>query len=129
MVPHHAPALNRARPRLGFVSAQALRLGAPAPRGATLIDDGRQIDLEEATGRFRPNEAAELKMHRHIGRRLRQKRQERGLSLPALGKCVGRCGQQIQKYEIGRDAIKAATLFQLADALGVPMAWFFEGLV
>ncbi|KAA8387070.1 helix-turn-helix transcriptional regulator [Acetobacter tropicalis] len=129
MVQHHAPTLDRARPRLGFVPAPALRLGASAPRGATLIDDGRQIDLEEATGRYKPNQAAELKMHRHIGKRLRQKRQERGLSLPALGKRVARSGQQIQKYEVGHDAIKAATLFQLADALGVPMAWFFEGLV
>ncbi|KGB21938.1 hypothetical protein [Acetobacter tropicalis] len=37
MVPHHAPALNRARPRLGFMSAQALRLGAPAPQNMTLV--------------------------------------------------------------------------------------------
>ncbi|MCG4258044.1 hypothetical protein [Acetobacter senegalensis] len=43
-VRHHASPLDRARPRLGFVPAQALRLGAAAQRGATLIDHGRQID-------------------------------------------------------------------------------------
>ncbi|GAA10300.1 hypothetical protein ATPR_3304 [Acetobacter tropicalis NBRC 101654] len=32
MVPHNAPTLDCARPRLGFVPAPALRLGAPAPQ-------------------------------------------------------------------------------------------------
>lgn len=32
MIPHHATALNRACPRLGFMSAPALRLGAAAPQ-------------------------------------------------------------------------------------------------
>lgn len=55
-------------------------------------------------------------------------RRLRGLALPALGARVGRSGQQIQKYEVGQDAIKAATLYQLAEALGVRIEWFFEGM-
>lgn len=128
MVPAHALTPNASGPHHRFLTAPSGRLGSPAAGPSAIIDDGRQIDLEEATGRFRANEAAELKLQTHIGKRLRQKRNERGLSMPALGKRVARSGQQIQKYEVGHDAIKAATLFQLADALGVPMAWFFEGL-
>lgn len=128
MVLHHAPALHaacaarglRGRPPFGFTNP------APQPQ---IITDGRQIDLEEATGGFWPNGVNELRFNRHIGRRLRQKRTERGLSLPALGKRVARSGQQIQKYETGHDAVKAAVLFQLADALNTPLLWFFEGLV
>lgn len=128
MVPHYAPAPNavcagsslRSRPPFGFAN--------PAPK-PTVVADGRQIDLEEATGTFRPNGVNELRFNKHIGRRLRQKRTEHGLSLPALGKRVARSGQQIQKYETGHDAVKAAVLFQLADALNTPLLWFFEGLV
>lgn len=100
----------------------------PAPQ-STVVTDSRQIDLEEATGSFKPNGVNELRINQHIGKRLRQCRQLRKLSLPQLGTFVARSGQQIQKYETGHDAIKATTLFQLADALGVSMLWFFEGLV
>ncbi|MFT8699311.1 helix-turn-helix domain-containing protein [Acetobacter orientalis] len=128
MVPYHAPTPNavcagsslRCLPPLGFTH--------PTPK-PTVVADGRQIDLEEATGTFKPNGVNELRFNRHIGRRLRQKRTERGLSLPQLGKRVARSGQQIQKYETGHDAVKAAVLYQLADALNTPLLWFFEGLV
>ncbi|MGV4878546.1 helix-turn-helix domain-containing protein [Acetobacter indonesiensis] len=129
MIPAHVPAPNAAGPHHRFRPAPSGRLGCPAQGPSAIIDDGRQIDLEEATGRFRANEAAERKLQSHIGKRLRHKRNERGLSMPALGKCSGRSGQQIQKYEFGQNAVKAATLYQLANALGVPMAYFFEGLV
>ncbi|WP_165759970.1 helix-turn-helix domain-containing protein [Acetobacter cibinongensis] len=99
----------------------------PAPQ-STVVTDSRQIDLEEATGTFRPNGVNELRINQHIGKRLRICRQQRKLSLPQLGTFVARSGQQIQKYETGHDAIKATTLFQLADALGVSLLWFFEGV-
>lgn len=99
----------------------------PAPQ-STVVTDGRQIDLEEATGSFKPNGVNELRINQHIGKRLRHCRQLRKLSLPQLGTFVARSGQQIQKYETGHDAIKATTLFQLAEALGVSMLWFFEGV-
>lgn len=106
---HHAPAVLR-----GMGRAAGMLLSGPAPGQGSRIDDGRQVDLEEALGRFGPNEAAT--------------RAARGLAMPALGARVGRCGQQIQKYEIGRDAIKAATLYQLATVLSVSIEWFFEGI-
>lgn len=41
------------------------------------------------------------------------------------------CGvrfQQIQKYECGANRMSALRLWQLAQALEVPMTYFFEGL-
>lgn len=120
---HHAPAALR-----GMGRAAGMLLSGPAPGQGSRIDDGRQVDLEEALGRFGPNEAATRALNLHLGQRLRSARAARGLAMPALGARVGRCGQQIQKYEIGRDAIKAATLYQLATVLGVSIEWFFEGI-
>lgn len=120
---HHAPVALR-----GMGRAAGLLLSGAAPGSGARIDDGRQVDLEEALGRFKPNGAATHSLNMHLGKRLRTARAARGLALPALGARVGRCGQQIQKYEIGRDAIKAATLYQLATVLGVSIEWFFEGI-
>lgn len=103
------------------------RAAPPAP--AHYAQDARQIDLEEVLGTARANQATERLLNHRIGQRLRHKRQESGLSMQELGKRIARSGQQIQKYEVGRDAIKATTLVQLAEALNTPIATFFEGLV
>lgn len=120
---HHAPAALRSMGR-----AAGMLLSGPAPGQGSRIDDGRQVDLEEALGRFGPNEAATRALNLHLGQRLRARRAAYGLAMPALGARVGRSGQQIQKYEIGQDAIKAATLYQLATVLDVSIEWFFEGV-
>ena len=41
---------------------------------------------------------------------------------------VGIRFQQIQKYECGANRISAARLWQLAEALETPVAYFYEGL-
>lgn len=45
-----------------------------------------------------------------------------------LGDKVGIKFQQIQKYETGTNRISASRLWDIADALGVPVSFFFEGL-
>ena len=45
-----------------------------------------------------------------------------------LAETVGIKFQQIQKYETGMNRISASRLWDIADALGVPVAFFFEGL-
>ena len=65
---------------------------------------------------------------KHIGRRLRALREEREISLDALGTIIGVSYQQIQKYERGDNRMAAATLFAVALACATPVAWFFEGL-
>jgi transcriptional regulator with XRE-family HTH domain len=36
--------------------------------------------------------------------------------------------QQIQKYERGVDRVGAGALYKMADALNVPISYFFDGL-
>jgi transcriptional regulator with XRE-family HTH domain len=46
-----------------------------------------------------------------------------------LAQSVGIRFQQIQKYESGANRISASRLWDLAKALDMPIAFFFEGLV
>ena len=64
----------------------------------------------------------------HVGARIRLLRKERGISQTALAEAVGLTFQQIQKYERGFNRVSASRLHQIAGALEVPLAIFFEGL-
>jgi transcriptional regulator with XRE-family HTH domain len=61
-----------------------------------------------------------------VGRRLREQRTLRGLSQERLGSLLGVTYQQIQKYERGTNRIGSSRLEELARALAVPVAYFFE---
>jgi transcriptional regulator with XRE-family HTH domain len=65
---------------------------------------------------------------RHVGRRLRERRVQRGLSLAELAAVLGVSTQQARKYEAGVNGIPAVRLPDLAQRLGVTTAWFFEEL-
>lgn len=65
---------------------------------------------------------------RHVGRRLRERRVQRGLSLAELAEAIGVSIQQARKYEAGLNGIPATRLPCLAAVLGVSPAWFFEEL-
>ncbi|WP_158287862.1 helix-turn-helix domain-containing protein [Falsiroseomonas bella] len=65
---------------------------------------------------------------RHVGRRVRERRLQRGLSLAEMAAVLGVSAQQARKYEAGLNGIPAARLPVLAALLGVPAAWFFEEL-
>lgn len=64
----------------------------------------------------------------HVGQRLRQRRCVLGLTQQRLAEAVGIKFQQIQKYESGANRVSASRLWALAEALGVPVSHFFEGL-
>ncbi|WP_297694613.1 helix-turn-helix transcriptional regulator [Phenylobacterium sp.] len=64
----------------------------------------------------------------HLGRRLRRRRRLLGLTQQELARACGVRFQQIQKYECAANRMSAARLWQLAEALEVPVAYFFEGL-
>ena len=63
-----------------------------------------------------------------LGRRLRIRRRLMGLTQNQLALKVGVRFQQIQKYESGANRISAARLWSFAQALEVPVAYFFDGL-
>ena len=64
----------------------------------------------------------------HLGRRLRRRRRLLGLTQQQLAQQVGIRFQQIQKYECGANRISAARLWQLSEALEVPVGYFYDGL-
>ena len=64
----------------------------------------------------------------HLGRRLRRRRRLLGLTQQQLATSVGIRFQQIQKYECGANRISAARLWQLSEALEIPIGYFYDGL-
>ena len=64
----------------------------------------------------------------HLGKRLRRRRRLLGLTQQQLAAAVGVRFQQIQKYECGANRISAARLWSLAEALEVPVSYFYDGL-
>lgn len=64
----------------------------------------------------------------HLGRRLRRRRRLLGLTQQQLGEQVGVRFQQIQKYECGANRLSAARLWELAEALKIPVGYFYDGL-
>ena len=64
----------------------------------------------------------------HVGKRIRQRRWLTGMTQQKLAELVGIKFQQIQKYETGANRVSASRLWDIADALGVQVSFFFEGL-
>ncbi len=64
----------------------------------------------------------------HVGRRIRQRRREIGMSQEGLGNALGISFQQVQKYEIGINRVAASRLWDMAKALKVDVEYFFEGI-
>ena len=64
----------------------------------------------------------------HVGKRIRHRRWVSGTTQQQLADQVGVKFQQIQKYETGMNRVSASRLWDIAAALGVDVAFFFEGL-
>ena len=64
----------------------------------------------------------------HVGKRIRHRRWMVGMTQQQLADCVGIKFQQIQKYETGMNRVSASRLWDIAEALGVSISFFFEGL-
>ena len=64
----------------------------------------------------------------HVGKRVKQLRWLKGMTQQQLAKKVGVKFQQVQKYETGANRVSASRLWQLCEALEVPVSFFFEGI-
>ena len=62
------------------------------------------------------------------GKRMRQRREMRGLPQKELARQLGISFQQVQKYESGANRVSASKMWQLCGVLGVEPGYFFEGL-
>jgi transcriptional regulator with XRE-family HTH domain len=61
---------------------------------------------------------------KHVGSRVRMRRQMLAMSQQKLGDALGLTFQQVQKYEKGANRIGAGRLLQIADILKVPVSFF-----
>ncbi|UWQ77430.1 helix-turn-helix domain-containing protein [Leisingera sp. M658] len=64
----------------------------------------------------------------HVGKRIRHRRWLVGMTQQQLAEQVGIKFQQIQKYETGANRVSASRLWDISDALEVPVSFFFDGL-
>lgn len=64
----------------------------------------------------------------HVGKRIRHRRWMNGTTQQQLAEQVGIKFQQIQKYETGMNRVSASRLWDIANVLGVPVSFFFEGM-
>ena len=62
-----------------------------------------------------------------VGQRIRARRMAQGMSQTELGNLLGVTFQQVQKYEKGVNRVGAGRLARIADTLGVPIGFFFDG--
>ena len=65
---------------------------------------------------------------RHVGTRIRERRVMLGLSQQQLAELIGVTYQQAHKYERGINRLSAGRAYEIAQVLGVPVGFFFEGL-
>jgi transcriptional regulator with XRE-family HTH domain len=81
------------------------------------------------------NQSAKLSAKRpnptdiYVGSRVRMRRKMLGLSQEKLGEKLGITFQQIQKYEKGTNRVGASRLQAMADAMEVPVSYFFPDAV
>jgi len=68
------------------------------------------------------------KIDKEIAKRIYQSRLIVGLSRDEVGLYIGVSGQQIAKYEAGRNRISASRLALVAEKLGKKINYFFSGL-
>ena len=65
---------------------------------------------------------------RHVGARVRERRIMLGLTQQQLADLIGVTYQQAHKYERGINRVSAGRLYEVAQVLGVPVSYFFDGL-
>jgi len=65
---------------------------------------------------------------RHVGNRMRERRIMLGLTQQQLAELIGVTYQQAHKYERGINRIAGGRLYTIAQALGVEVAFFYEGI-
>lgn len=64
-----------------------------------------------------------------IGKMIKFKRKEKGLSGELLAEKIGVSQQQLSRYERGINDIKVNTLYSITQALNIPIDSFFSELI
>jgi len=85
-----------------------------------------------AAAKLRPSEGAARpraqEVDRHVGARMRERRIMLGLTQQQMAELIGVTYQQAHKYEKGVNRIACGRLYTIAQALGVEVRYFYEGM-
>ena len=81
--------------------------------------------LQARTG---PGRSRAQDIDRYVGARMRERRIMLGLTQQELAELIGVTYQQAHKYEKGINRIAAGRLSTIAQALGVEVGYFFDGM-
>ena len=65
---------------------------------------------------------------RYVGARLRERRMMLGMTQQQMAELIGVTYQQAHKYEKGINRIAGGRLYAIAQALGVEVSFFYEGI-
>ncbi|MEJ1936845.1 helix-turn-helix transcriptional regulator [Nostoc sp. NIES-2111] len=65
----------------------------------------------------------------HVGKRVRLRRVELGMSQQVLARLIGITFQQLQKNERGVNRLSASRMYEAARVLDVPIGYFFDGIM
>ena len=68
------------------------------------------------------------KIDKFIGNKIASLRLSKGFSRKQLSEAVGITGQQLSKYEKGKNRVSIGRLILLSKALGEKVSYFYEGL-
>jgi transcriptional regulator with XRE-family HTH domain len=98
------------------------------PKGTGMVTTTQTEARRDTDMPAKPGQRANA-ADRHVGSRIRERRVMMGLSQQQLARMIGVTYQQAHKYERGLNRISAGRLFEIAQVLGVPVSFFFEGLV
>jgi transcriptional regulator with XRE-family HTH domain len=81
------------------------------------------MPAEKRAGRSRAQD-----VDRHVGARILQRRIMLGLTQHQMAELIGVTYQQAHKYEKGINRVAAGRLYSIAQALGVEVSYFYEGM-
>lgn len=77
-------------------------------------------------GRSTGGRSRALDVDHYVSLRIRQRRIMLGLTQQQMAELIGVTYQQAHKYETGINRISAGRLYQIAQALGVDIGYFFD---
>ena len=115
------------RPRLRLATAT---LCSSTNAGSRSSRDGKTMAavLAKSNTKPAPRRARAQDVDRHVGARIRERRVMLGLTQQQMAELIGVTYQQAHKYEKGINRVAAGRLYNIAQALGVDVSYFFEGL-
>ena len=90
--------------------------------------DQQEFETKNAEKPQKKTRGAPTNVDKHVGKRLKIRRNLMGMSQDDLAREIGVTFQQIQKYEHGTNRISAGKLFEFAEVMNVMVDFFFEGL-